>query len=125
MRRSAFRSSAALTATVGALLVPLASCTAELEDSGDESEDRATQPTGAVAGSIDAASIEAQVSATLADLGMAPQSVLCPEDLAPEVGENSRGEVEVGGSTFGVTVAVTSTEGDQAVLDVVVDDQPS
>ncbi len=125
MRRSAFRSAAALTATVGALSVSLGSCTAELEGSGDSAEDRAAEPTSAVAGSIDSTSIESRVGETLSDLGMAPQSVLCPEDLAPAVGEDSRCEVELGGSTFGVTVTVASTEGDQAVLDVVVDDQPS
>ena len=125
MRCAAFRSAAALTATVGALSVSFGSCTAELEGSGDSAEDRATEPAGAVAGSIDSASIESRVGATLSDLGMAPRSVLCPEDLAPEVGEDSRCEVELGGSTFGVTVTVASTEGDQAVLDVVVDDQPS
>ncbi len=125
MRCAAFRSAAALTATVGALSVSLGSCTAELEGSGDSAEDRAAEPTSAVAGSIDSTSIESRVGETLSDLGMAPQSVLCPEDLAPAVGEDSRCEVELGGSTFGVTVTVASTEGDQAVLDVVVDDQPS
>lgn len=125
MGRAAFRSTAALVATLGALCVPLASCSAELDGAGDSADGQETGPTVAVSGSIDAASVESEVGATLADMGMAPQSVVCPDDLAPEVGEVSRCEVSLDGSTFGVTVEVASTAGGQAVLDVVVDDQPS
>ena len=75
--------------------------------------------------SIDATSVETQVATNLSDLGLAPDRVACPTNLSADVGATARCEVRLDGVTFGVTVEVASTDGDQAVLDVKVDDQPS
>ena len=52
--------------------------------------------------------------------------VSCPEDLEAEVGARTRCTVSVGdGQAYGVTVTVTSVEGDDTTYDVQVDEEPA
>jgi hypothetical protein len=52
--------------------------------------------------------------------------ISCPEDLPAEVGAETRCTLTAGGdpTEYGVTVTVTSVEGDTANFDVQVDEQP-
>jgi len=52
--------------------------------------------------------------------------VTCPDDLEAEVGAETRCTLSVTGDDqeYGVTVTVTSVEGDTANFDVEVDDEP-
>jgi hypothetical protein len=60
-----------------------------------------------------------------AKVGARPD-VSCPEDLAAEVGAETRCTLSVSGDAekYGVTVRVTSVEGDTAEFDVEVDEEP-
>jgi hypothetical protein len=53
--------------------------------------------------------------------------VSCPEDLDAEVGSETRCTLTVAGDSaeYGVTVTVTSVEGDTANFDVKVDEEPT
>ncbi len=64
-------------------------------------------------------SLEAQV-------GTRPD-ITCPDELPAEVGAEARCTLTVDGdpAEYGVTVTITSVDGDTAAFDVVVDDQPS
>jgi Domain of unknown function (DUF4333) len=61
-----------------------------------------------------------------AEVGARPD-VSCPEDLEAEVRAETRCTLSVGDDPdqYGVTVAVTSIDGDTADLDVQVDDEPA
>ena len=60
-----------------------------------------------------------------AEVGFRPD-VSCPDDLEAEVGAETRCTLSVEGDSkeYGVTVTVTSVEGDTANFDVKVDDEP-
>lgn len=76
-------------------------------------------------GSVSTADLEAEVAAQLeAEVGQAPDSVDCPDELPGEVGAEVRCTLTSGDTTFGLTLTVTSVEDDQALFDVVVDDEP-
>lgn len=60
-------------------------------------------------GTVGAADVEDQISAQLeAELGQAPDSVDCPEDLPAEEDATMDCELTVAGETLDVTVTVTS-----------------
>ena len=68
---------------------------------------------------------EGAEAALEAEVGARP-NVSCPEDLAAEVGAETRCTLSVTGDDqeYGVTVTVTSVEGDTANFDVQVDEEP-
>jgi hypothetical protein len=75
--------------------------------------------------SVSTADLEAEVAAQLeAEVGQAPDSVDCPDGLPAEVGAEVRCTLTSGDTTYGMTLTVTSVEDDQALFDVVVDDEP-
>lgn len=69
------------------------------------------------------ADLEKSVSQTLAaQVGETPDKVDCPGNLKGEVGETMRCTLTEGGETLGVTVTVTSVDGDTVNYDVKVDE---
>ncbi|UGT63470.1 DUF4333 domain-containing protein [Nocardia asteroides] len=73
---------------------------------------------------IDEADLEKSVSQTLAEeVGQTPDSIDCPGDLTGKVGTTMRCTLNAGGDTIGLTVTVTSVEGDTVNYDVQVDQQ--
>ena len=75
--------------------------------------------------SVSTTDLEAEVSTQLeAEVGQAPDSVDCPDALPAEVDAEVRCTLTSGDTTFGLTLTVTSVENDEAVFDVVVDDEP-
>ncbi|MFL1427911.1 MULTISPECIES: DUF4333 domain-containing protein [unclassified Nocardiopsis] len=74
-------------------------------------------------GAVDAAQVAERSSEMLAEqVGQTPDDFTCADDLPAEVGAEIRCELTNGGETIGVTVTVTSVEGDNVQWDVVVDD---
>ena len=66
-----------------------------------------------------------EISAQLEkQVGRAPESVDCPEDLKGEVGATTRCTHNDAGETYGVDVNVTKVEGADVKIDLKVDDQP-
>ncbi|ULE32298.1 DUF4333 domain-containing protein [Mycobacterium sp. IDR2000157661] len=57
-------------------------------------------------------------------VGRAPDSVTCPQNLRGEVGNTERCELKDGDDTYGVTVTVTKVEGTDVSFDFKVDDRP-
>jgi len=81
--------------------------------------------TGCGSESVSTNDLEAEVAAQLeVVVGQAPDSVDCPDPLPAEVGAEVRCTLTSGDTTFGLTLTVTSVEDDQALFDVVVDDEP-
>jgi hypothetical protein len=75
---------------------------------------------------VSKADVEKQVTDQLAaQTGTTPDSVTCPGDLAATVGTSMRCTLAKGGSTIGVTVAVTSVDNDTAKFSIKVDDAPA
>jgi hypothetical protein len=75
--------------------------------------------------SVDKDKVAQEVSDQLAtQVGRAPESVTCPEDLKGEVGATMRCKLEDGGDTYGVEVKVTKVEGTDVKFDIKVDDEP-
>jgi hypothetical protein len=71
---------------------------------------------------LDEAEVEEGANQALAEtVGQEPDSIDCPDDLKAEVGESMRCELTAGSDTLGVTVTVTSIDGDNATYDVEVD----
>jgi Domain of unknown function (DUF4333) len=58
-------------------------------------------------------------------VGRAPDSVTCPDDLKGEVGTKERCELKDGNDTYGVTVTVTSVKDSDVKFDIKVDEKPS
>lgn len=58
-------------------------------------------------------------------VGVAPDSLTCPEDLPAEVDATMRCALTSGGESYGVTITVTSVEGDDVNFDVLVDEVPT
>ncbi|HEX4557619.1 MAG TPA: DUF4333 domain-containing protein [Mycobacterium sp.] len=56
--------------------------------------------------------------------GRAPDAVTCPDDLKGDVGATTRCHLTDQGTTYGVTVTVTSVASDDVKFDFKVDDQP-
>lgn len=93
------------TAAIAAALVALAGCSGTSKMSQSEAE--------------------SQISSALEDqVGQAPDDVTCPGDISAEVGETMRCELTAGGDTYGLTMEITSVEGDKAKFDIEVDDEP-
>lgn len=75
--------------------------------------------------SVDKADLAKEISAQLEkQVGRAPDSVDCPDDLKGEVGATTRCTLSDGGETYGVDVNVTKVEGTDVRFDLKVDDQP-
>ncbi|MGI9577860.1 MAG: DUF4333 domain-containing protein, partial [Microthrixaceae bacterium] len=92
---------------------------------GSDDDSSGGSGTSTAGSTIEAGAVEDQVGANLAELGLSPDRVACPDDMTPEIGTTSRCEVELEGASYGVTVEVAATDRSQAVLDVTVDDEPS
>lgn len=76
--------------------------------------------------SVDKGELAKEISAQLEkQVGRAPESVECPDDLKGEVGATTRCTLNDGGKTYGVDVNVTKVEGTDVKFDLKVDDQPS
>ncbi|MFJ9028550.1 DUF4333 domain-containing protein [Streptomyces sp. NPDC102274] len=70
-----------------------------------------------------AATVAEKLAATT---GQPKPDITCPEDLVGKVGTTTRCELTAGdGSTLGVTVKVTSVEGDEINFDIKADDTAS
>jgi Domain of unknown function (DUF4333) len=71
---------------------------------------------------LDEAEVEEGAKQALTEtVGQEPDSIDCPDDLEAEVGATMRCELTEGNDTLGVTVTVTSIDGDNATYDVEVD----
>ncbi|MGW1680580.1 DUF4333 domain-containing protein [Saccharopolyspora sp. NPDC002376] len=69
--------------------------------------------------------LETQITEQLTKtVGQAPDSVSCANPLKAEVGESERCELTAADTRYGVTVTVTSVEGDKAKFDIQVDNEP-
>jgi hypothetical protein len=69
--------------------------------------------------SVSADEVEQQVSDQLAaQVGTAPDSVSCPEDLPAEVGATMTCDLTAGGQSLPVTVTVTSVDGSTVNFDI-------
>jgi hypothetical protein len=67
------------------------------------------------------ADVASGISTQLAGRGVTATSVDCPQDLPAEVGRSVRCTYTVDGKPVGVTAAVSSVQGDQAVFDITSD----
>ncbi len=68
---------------------------------------------------------EKQISAALEEqVGEAPDDIACPDDITAEVGETMECELTDGDDVYGVTMTITEVEGDKALFDVEVDEEP-
>lgn len=75
---------------------------------------------------VDRTDLAQRVSELLEEqVGRAPDSVTCPEDLVGEVGAETRCVLEDAGDRYGVDVVVTNVRGTNVGFDIKVDDQPS
>jgi predicted secreted protein len=80
---------------------------------------------GCGASSVNASDLEEQVSSELENqVGQAPDSVDCPDDLDAEVGAEVRCTLNDGDQSYGVSVNVTEVDGTDVRFDIAVDDQP-
>jgi hypothetical protein len=78
------------------------------------------------AGVLEASTVEEGAADALEEqVGIRPE-VSCPDDLDAEVGASTRCTLTAPGdpTEYGVTVTVSSVDGDTANFDVQVDDQP-
>lgn len=96
----------AAVATVGGLLLGLAACGRDAVPAGDieqEINKLATQRLGAPADAVD-----------------------CPQPLPAKIGSSIRCSVTVGGGqTYGVTIKISSIDGDHTEYNIEVDEAPS
>lgn len=68
--------------------------------------------------------VEGQASEQLAaQVGQKPDKIECPGDLKAEVDTTMRCELTAGGDSIGLTVTVTSVDGDNVKFDVEVDEK--
>lgn len=75
-------------------------------------------------GSVAADEIETKVKDQLTKtIGQEPDSIDCPDDLKAEVGATTRCVLTEGADKIGVTVTVKSVDGDNAQMDIQVDDK--
>jgi hypothetical protein len=76
--------------------------------------------------SVDKGDLAKEISAQLEkQVGRAPDSVDCPDNLKGEVGATTRCTLKDGSDTYGVNVNVTKVDGTDVKFDLKVDDQPS
>ena len=76
--------------------------------------------------SVDKKDLAKEISSQLEkQVGRAPDSVDCPDDLKGEVGATTRCTLKDGSDTYGVNVNVTKVDGTDVKFDLKVDDQPS
>ncbi len=77
--------------------------------------------------SVKEADVESQISAQLAaKIGEKPKSVTCPGDLKAKQGTTMRCSlVDKTDKKYGLTVTVTSVEGNTVNFDIKVDDEPT
>ncbi|GAA3816619.1 DUF4333 domain-containing protein [Cellulomonas soli] len=69
--------------------------------------------------------LETQVSSMLQEqVGVAPDSVDCPDPLPGEAGSEVRCTLTASGVTYGLTATSNGVEGDAVNISVQVDDQP-
>jgi hypothetical protein len=74
---------------------------------------------------VDKKDLAKEISAQLEkQVGRAPESVDCPDDLKGEVGATTRCTLKDTGDTYGVGVNVTKVEGTDVKFDLKVDDKP-
>ena len=109
--RRVVRNRAVLGATLGTLAVLLATgCSFEFSVGGS---------------AVDSEEVARQASAVLEqEVGLAPESFICEEDLPAEVDASIYCELFVDGETYGVTVTTTSVEGSDVNFDIQVDETP-
>jgi uncharacterized protein DUF4333 len=75
--------------------------------------------------SVDKDELAKEISAQLEkEVGRAPESVECPDNLKGEVGATTRCTLNDAGETYGVDVHVTKVEGTDVKFDLKVDDKP-
>jgi predicted secreted protein len=75
---------------------------------------------------VDKAEVVKQVSAQLAkQVGKAPDSVTCPDNLDAKVGADLDCSLTDQGANYGVHVTVSSVDGDNVNFDIKVADHPS
>jgi hypothetical protein len=77
--------------------------------------------------SVSKEDLQSQVSQQLtAQVGQAPESVTCPDDLDAEVGRSTRCQLlTTEGTTYGVGVTVTKVENSNVSFDIQVDPAPA
>ena len=74
---------------------------------------------------VDKNDLAKEISAQLKNqVGRAPESVECPDDLKGKVGATTRCTLNDRGKTYGVDVNVTKVEGTDVRFDLKVDDKP-
>jgi Domain of unknown function (DUF4333) len=75
--------------------------------------------------SVDKDELAKEISAQLKkQVGRAPESVECPDNLKGEVGATTRCTLNDAGNTYGVDVNVTKVEGTDVRFDLKFDDEP-
>jgi hypothetical protein len=75
--------------------------------------------------SVDKDDLANEISAQLKEqVGRAPESVECPDNLKGEVGATTRCTLNDSGETYGVDVNVTKVDGSDVKFDLKVDDKP-
>jgi Domain of unknown function (DUF4333) len=75
--------------------------------------------------SVDKDELAKQISAQFEkQVGRAPESVECPDNLKGEVGATTRCTLNDAGNTYGVDVNVTKVEGTDVRFDLKFDDEP-
>ncbi|MEH3033215.1 MAG: DUF4333 domain-containing protein [Aeromicrobium erythreum] len=75
--------------------------------------------------SVDGDTVAEKVKTQLTkQVGTAPDSVECPDDLKAEKGATTRCTLTAAGDTYGVTVTTTSAEGRDVRFSIKVDDTP-
>lgn len=71
------------------------------------------------------AEVEKQISNGLEkQVGQKPDKVDCPSDIDAEIGKTMRCTLSVDDTTYGLTIKITSVDGDKANFDIKVDDKP-
>ena len=75
--------------------------------------------------SVDKKDLAKEISAQIEkQVGRAPESVDCPDNLKGEVGATTRCTLNDAGENYGVNVTVTKVDGTDVKFDLKVDDQP-
>jgi Domain of unknown function (DUF4333) len=75
--------------------------------------------------SVDKDELAKEISAQFEkQVGRAPESVECPDNLKGDVGATTRCTLDDAGNTYGVDVNVTKVEGTDVRFDLKFDDEP-
>jgi hypothetical protein len=71
------------------------------------------------------AQAEKQISAALEkEVGQKPDKVTCPGDVDAEKGKTMKCELTADGTTYGLTITITSVKDDNVKFDIKVDSTP-